>query len=94
MFRPQKTWKKTRIKLYLLALPALLYSSENWSINARKIAAAAAADMRYTTKKSGIHLNRLENKYRVRKGIKYNPSFEQNTGLQMKLGTTWKQNAS
>jgi hypothetical protein len=36
MFRSQKTLKKTRIKLYnTQALPALLYSSENWIIKAR-----------------------------------------------------------
>jgi hypothetical protein len=33
MFRPQETLKKTRIILYnKLALPALLYGSENWTI--------------------------------------------------------------
>ena len=31
--RPQKTLKKTRIKLYnILALPVLLYGSETWTI--------------------------------------------------------------
>jgi len=34
VFRPQKTLKKTRIKLYnTLALPVLLYGSETWTIN-------------------------------------------------------------
>jgi hypothetical protein len=35
VFRPPKTLKKTRIKLYnpLPALPVLLYSSETWTIN-------------------------------------------------------------
>jgi hypothetical protein len=33
VFRPQKTLKKTRIKLYnTLALPVLLYGSETWTI--------------------------------------------------------------
>ena len=33
MFRPQKTLKKTRIKLYdTLALPAVLYGTEKWAI--------------------------------------------------------------
>jgi hypothetical protein len=50
MFRPQKTLKKTIIKLYTLALPALLYSSENWTINARKM---TAAEMKYTLKTAG-----------------------------------------
>jgi len=37
VFRPQKTLKKTRIKLYnKLALPVLLYSSETWTNNARE----------------------------------------------------------
>ena len=36
VFRPQKTLKKTRIKLYnTLALPVLLYGSETWTIKAR-----------------------------------------------------------
>ena len=32
MIRPQKTLKKTIIKLYKLGLPALLYGSTNWTI--------------------------------------------------------------
>ena len=36
VFRPQKTLKKTRIKLYnTLALPVLLYGSETWTVKAR-----------------------------------------------------------
>ena len=50
MFRPQKTLKKTEIKLYnSLALPALLYSSENWNIklrDTRRIKTAAMKCMR------------------------------------------------
>ena len=35
MFRPQKTLKKTRIKLYsALVLPAGLHGCENWTIRA------------------------------------------------------------
>jgi hypothetical protein len=35
VFRPQKTLKKTRIRLYnTLALPVLLYGSETWTIKA------------------------------------------------------------
>jgi hypothetical protein len=37
VFRPQKTLKKTRIKLYnTRALPVLLYGSETWTIEALK----------------------------------------------------------
>jgi len=33
MFRPQKTLKKTRLKLYsTLSLTGLLYGSQNWAI--------------------------------------------------------------
>jgi hypothetical protein len=36
LFRPEKTSKKTRIKLYsTLDRPARLYGSENWIIGAR-----------------------------------------------------------
>ena len=49
VFRPQKTLKKTRIKLYnTLALPLLLYGSETWTIKARRITAAEIKYMRIT----------------------------------------------
>jgi len=36
VFKPQKTLRKTRLKLYnTLALPVLLYGSESWTIKAR-----------------------------------------------------------
>ena len=36
VFKPQKTLKKTRLKLYnTLALPVLLCRSESWTIKAR-----------------------------------------------------------
>jgi hypothetical protein len=48
VFRPKKTLKKTRIKLYnTLALPTLLYSSENWTIKARHTTRITAAEMKY-----------------------------------------------
>jgi len=38
VFRPQKAFKKTRIKLYnTLALPVLLYGSETWTIKASDV---------------------------------------------------------
>jgi hypothetical protein len=44
--RPQKTLKKTRIKLYnTLAFPVLLYGSETWSIKARDARRLTAAEM-------------------------------------------------
>ena len=51
MFRAQRASKKTRIKLYnILALPVLLYSSDNWIIKARD-----AAEMKCVRKNSRIH---------------------------------------
>ena len=48
VFRPQKTLKKTRIKLEnTLALPVLLYGSETWTIKARDARRITAAEMKY-----------------------------------------------
>ena len=54
IYRPQKTFKKTRIKLDITpALPALLYSSENWSIEAREARRITAAGIKYMRKTAG-----------------------------------------
>lgn len=54
VFRPQETWKKTRIKLYnTLAFTALLYSSESWSIGARDARRITAAEMKHMRKTAG-----------------------------------------
>jgi hypothetical protein len=60
MFRPQKTLKKTRIKLYsTIALTAVLYGSENCTIKERDARRITAAQMKYIKKNSSIHLDRL-----------------------------------
>ena len=54
VFRPQKTLKKTRIKLYnTLALPVLLYGSETWTIKARDTRRITAAEMKYMRRTAG-----------------------------------------
>ena len=54
VFRPQKTLKKTRIKLYnTLALPVLLCDSETWTIKARDARRITAAEMRYMRRTTG-----------------------------------------
>ena len=54
VFRPQKTLKKTRIKLYnTLALQVLLYGSETWTIKARDARRITAAEMKYMRRKAG-----------------------------------------
>jgi transcriptional regulator with AAA-type ATPase domain len=46
VFRPQKTHKKTTIKLYnTLALPVLLYGSETGTVKARDARRITAAEM-------------------------------------------------
>jgi len=54
VFRPQKTLKKTRIKLYnTLTLPVLLYGSETWTIKARDARRIKAAEMKYMRRTTG-----------------------------------------
>jgi hypothetical protein len=54
VFRAQKTLKKTRIKLYnTLSLPALLHSSDNWTITARDARRVTAAEMKYIRNTAG-----------------------------------------
>jgi len=54
MFRAQKTVKKTRIKLCSsLALPALVYGSENWTIKARVARRITGAEVKYKRKTAG-----------------------------------------
>jgi hypothetical protein len=48
VFRPQKTLKKARIKLYnTLAITVLLYGSETWTVKARDARRITAAEMKY-----------------------------------------------
>jgi hypothetical protein len=54
LFKPKKTLKNTRIKLYnTLALRALLYGSENWTIKARDATRITAAEMKYKRSTAG-----------------------------------------
>ena len=90
VFRPQKSLKKTRIKLYnTLALPVLLYGSETWTIKARDARRITAAGIIYIyiyiyiyEKNSRRHLDRLQNKYRNCKEIKNNTNSGQITGIR------------
>jgi hypothetical protein len=48
VFRPNKTLKKTRIKLYItLDIPIFLCGSENLTIKARDVTRITAAEMKY-----------------------------------------------
>jgi hypothetical protein len=53
-FRPKKTPKKTRIKLYnTLALPTLLYGSESWTIKARDARRLTSAEIKCVRRTAG-----------------------------------------
>jgi hypothetical protein len=53
VFRPQKTLRKTSIKLYnILALPVLLHGSKTWTIKARDVR-RKAAEMKYMRRTAG-----------------------------------------
>jgi len=59
VFRPQKTLKKTRIKLYnALALPVLLYGSETWTIRTREARRITEAEMKYMRRTTGYTRDR------------------------------------
>jgi hypothetical protein len=73
-----------------LTLPPLLYDSENWTIKTTCNKNNSSRDE--VNENSRINLDRSQ-KYKHCKGIKYNPSFGQNTGLQEKMDTTCKLNA-
>jgi hypothetical protein len=82
VFRPQKTLKKTRIKLYnTLALPVLLYGSETGLLSQGRQKNNSSRDEIHK-KNSRIHLDRLQNKYTNCRGIKSNINFGQITGIQ------------
>jgi hypothetical protein len=54
MYSGHKTLKKIRTKLYsTLALPVLLYGSENWTIKARGARRITAAEMKYMRRTAG-----------------------------------------
>jgi hypothetical protein len=54
VFGPQKTLKKTRMKLHnTLALPVLLYGSETWTIKGRDVRRKTAAEMKYMRRTAG-----------------------------------------
>ena len=92
VFRPQKNLQKTRIKLYnTLALPVLLYGSETWTVKAWDARRITAAEMKCMRRTAGCTWADYKTNC---KGVKNNTNFGQITGIQEKLDTTCKQNAS
>jgi hypothetical protein len=74
VFRPQKALKKTRIKLYnTLALPVLLYGSENWTIKARDARRITAAEMKFMRRAAGYIWTDYKTNLQIAKEIKVTP---------------------
>ena len=75
VFRPQKTLKKTRIKLYnTLALPVLLYGSETWTIKARDARRITAAEMKYMRRTAGYIWTDYKTNAKIAKELKITPN--------------------
>jgi len=71
VFRPQKTLKKTRIKLYnTLALPFLLYGSKTWTIKARDTRRITAAEMKYMRRTVGYTWTDYKTNAQIAKELK------------------------
>jgi hypothetical protein len=89
VLRPQKSLKKTTIKLYnTLALPVLLYGSETGTNKARDARRITAAEMKYMRRTAGYTWIDQKNKYTKCKGLKNNTNSGQIIGIQEKLDTT------
>jgi len=77
VFRPQKTLKKTRIKLYnTLALPVLLYGSETWTIRARYARRITAADVKYMRRTAGYIWTDCKTNAQITKELKIIPILD------------------
>ena len=74
VFRPQKTLKKTRIKLYnTLALPVLLYGSETWTVKASDARRITAAEMKYMRRTAGYTWTDYKTNPQITKELKIIP---------------------
>ena len=77
VFRPQKTLKKTRIKLYnTLALLVLLYGSETWTIKASDTRRITAAKMKYMRRTAGYNWTDYKTNAQIDKELKIIPILD------------------
>jgi len=91
VFRPQKTLKKTRIKLHnTLALPVLLYGSETWTIKASDARRITATEMKCMRRTAGYTWTDYKTNAQIAEELKITPILEKITGIQEKLDTTCK----
>ena len=74
VFRPQKTLKKTRIKLYnTRAHPVLLYRSETYTIKARDARRITSAEMKYMRRTAGYTWTDYKTNTQITKELKITP---------------------
>jgi len=77
LFRPQKSLKKTRMKLYItLALPVLLYGSETWTIKAGDARRITAAEMKCMRRTAGYTRTDYKTNAQIVKGLKITPVLD------------------
>jgi len=77
VFRPQKTLKKTRIKVYnTLAFTVLLYGSETWTIKARNARRITVAEMKYMRRTAGYTWTDYKRNTQISKELKITPILE------------------
>jgi hypothetical protein len=77
VFRPQKTLKKTRMKLHnTLALPVLLYSSETWTNKARDASRMSAAETKYMRRTAVYTGTDCKTNTQIAKELKITPVLE------------------
>jgi hypothetical protein len=77
VFRPQKTLKKTTIKLYnTLALPVLLYGSETGTVTARDTRRISAAEMKCMRRTAGYTWTDCKTNTEIAKELKITPIFD------------------
>jgi hypothetical protein len=77
VFRPHKTLKKIRIKLYnTLALPVLLCGSETWTIKARDARRITATEIKYMRKKTGYTWTDYKINTQIAKELKITPVLD------------------
>ena len=77
VFRPKKTLKKTRIKLYnTLAIPVLLYGSETWTVKASDARRITAAEMNYMRRTAGYTWTDYKTDAQISKELKITPILD------------------
>ena len=72
----------------------MLYGSETWTIKARDARRITAAEMKYMSRTAGYTWTDYKTNAQIAKELKTTLIFGQITGIQEKLDTTCKQNAS